>query len=119
VELRWLESPIAAPATLRVIPPGPIVPCLKSVSDGYHLTAGKRIETRTVKLTLEEIERPHEVDATVGGLPVEDLGFFCVDPRPQRFEVNFRLPEQIGPGEHALEVRIGHRKFPPVMLEVV
>jgi len=119
VELRWLDSPIAAPATLRVIPPGPIVPCLKAVSDGYHLTAGKRIETRTVKITLEEIERPHEVHATIDGLPVEDLGFFCVDPRPQRFEVNFRLPEQIGPGEHSLEVRIGHRKFPPVMLDVV
>ena len=119
VELRWLDALIAAPATLRVIPPGPTVPCLKSVTDGVNLTAGKRIETRTVKVTLEEVARPHEVDATIDGLPVEDLGFFCVDPRPQRFEVNFRLPEEIGPGEHALEVRIGRRKFAPVKLEVV
>jgi hypothetical protein len=119
VELRWLDSPIAAPATLRVIPPGPMVPCIKSVTDGVNLTAGRRIESRTVKITLEEVAHPDEVDATVGGLPAEELGFFCVDPRPQRFEVNFRLPEEIGPGEHALEVRIGRRKFAPVMLEVV
>ena len=119
VQLRWLDAPIAAEATLRVIPPGPVVPCLKSVTDGVNLSAGKRIETRTVKVTLEEIARPHEVEAAMGGIPVEDLNFFCVDPRPQRFEVNFRVPEGIGPGEHPLEIRIGKRRFAPVMLEVV
>jgi len=118
VELRWLETPIAAPATLRVIPPAPSVPVIKSVTDGIHLVAGKRIETRQVKVTLEEVARPHEIEATVGGYPVGDLEFFCIDPRPQRFEVNFRLPEEIVPGPHALEVRIGRRKMAPVMLEV-
>lgn len=119
VELRWFDSPIAPPAMLRVIPPGPVAPCLKSVSDGVNLTAGPRIETRTVKITLEEITRPDDVDAAVGGLPVTDLGFFCSDPRSQRFEVNCRLPDEIGPGEHPIVVRVGRHKFPPVMLDVV
>src|SRR3984893_3381269 len=118
VELRWLETPIASPATLRVIPPAPSVPVIKSVTDGVHLVAGKRIETRHVKVTIEEVARPHEIEASVGGVPVSDLEFFCIDPRPQRFEVNFRLPEEIGPGEHPLEVRIGKRKLAPVMLDV-
>jgi ubiquinone/menaquinone biosynthesis C-methylase UbiE len=118
VELHWLGQNIAPPATLRVIPPGPSVPRLASVTDGVNLVAGARIETRAVKLVLEEIARPHEIEVSVGGHPVSDLEYFCVDPRPQRFEVNFRLPEEATPGRHALEVRIGRRKLAPVMLEV-
>ena len=119
VEIRWLGRSIAPPATLRVIPPGPSVPRVRSIRDGVNLVAENRIETRIVKMTLEEIARPHEIEAAVGGHPVVDLEFFCVDPRPQDFEVNFRLPEEIAPGRHALEVRIGRRKLAPVMLEVV
>ena len=44
--------------------------------------------------------------------------FFAPIRKPQRFEVNFRLPEEIGPGRHELQVRIGRRKLAPVMLEV-
>jgi ubiquinone/menaquinone biosynthesis C-methylase UbiE len=118
VELRWLEGPLAPLATLRVIPPGPSVPCIRSVTDGMNLVADKRIETRHVKMILEEVARPHEIEASVDGLPVGDVEFLCTDPRPQRFEVNFRLPEEIAPGRHELQVRLGRRKLAPVMLEV-
>jgi hypothetical protein len=101
-----------------VIPPGPSVPRVHSISDGINLMAGKRIETRSVKMTLEEIARPHEIEASVDGHPVSDLEFFCIDPRPQRFEVNFKLPEEIGPGAHQLELRIGRRKLAPITLDV-
>ncbi len=119
VELQWLGQNIAPPATLRVIPPGPSVPRLASVTDGVNLVAGPRIETRAVKLVLEEIARPHEIEVSVGGRPAIDLEYFCVDPRPQRFEVNFRLPEETTMGRHPLEVRIGRRKLAPVMLDVI
>jgi hypothetical protein len=119
VELRWLDKPLASLATLRVIPPGPSVPSIRSVTDGMNLVADKRIETRHVKMILEEVARPHEIEASVGGLPVGDIEFLCTDPRPQRFEVNFRLPDGIAAGTHALEVRLGRRKLAPVMLEVV
>ena len=118
VQLLWLDRPISPPATLRVIPPGPSVPRLHSVTDGVNLVAGPRIETRAVKLVLEEIARPHEIEVSVGGYPVGDLEYFCIDPRPQRFEVNFRLPEETTVGRHPLEVRIGRRRLAPVMLEV-
>ena len=68
VELRWLEQPLAPLATLRVIPPGPSVPCIRSVTDGVNLVADKRIETRHVKMILEEVARPHEIEA-LGGRP--------------------------------------------------
>lgn len=119
VELRWLNQPIAKPTTLRVIPPGPSVPVIRDVTDGVNLVAGKRIETGHVKMTLEEIAQPHEISATVGGLPAQGLEFFCVDPRPQKFEVNFRLPDEIQPGPQLLEVSIGRRKLAPVALEVL
>jgi ubiquinone/menaquinone biosynthesis C-methylase UbiE len=118
VELRWLEGPLAPLATLRVIPPGPSVPCIRSVTDGMNLVADKRIETRHVKMVLEEVARPHEIEAFVDGVPAGDREFLCTDPKSQRFEVNFRLPEEIGPGRHELQVRIGRRKLAPVTLEV-
>jgi SAM-dependent methyltransferase len=118
VELRWMEEPLAPLATLRVIPPGPSVPCIRSVTDGTNLVADKRIETRQVKMILEEVAHPHEIEASVGGFPVGDREFLCTDPKPQRFEVNFRLPEEIGPGRHELQVRIGRRQLAPVSLEV-
>ena len=118
VELRWLEGPLAPLATLRVIPPGPSVPCIRSVTDGMNLVADKRIETRHVKMVLEEVARPHEIEAFVDGVPAGDREFLCTDPKSQRFEVNFRLPEEIGPGRHELQVRIGRRNLAPVTLEV-
>jgi ubiquinone/menaquinone biosynthesis C-methylase UbiE len=119
IELRWLEEPLAPLATLRVIPPGPSVPCIRSVTDAMNLVADKRIETRQVKVSLEEVARPHDIEASVGGLPVGDVEFLCTDPRQQRFDVNFRLPEEIGPGRHELQMRIGRRQLAPVMLEVI
>jgi ubiquinone/menaquinone biosynthesis C-methylase UbiE len=119
VEVRWFGQCISPPAVLRVIPPGPSVPSVASVSDGVNLVAGKRIETRMVKVTLEEISRPHEIEASVDGHPVSDIEFFCVDPRPQKFEVNLRLPDEIGIGPHQLELRIGRRKLAPISIEVV
>lgn len=119
VELLWFDQRIAPPTTLRVIPPGPAVPRVTAVTDGVNLVAEKRIETRSVKLVLEEIARPHEIGAAVGGKPAVDLEFMCIDPRPQRFEVNFKLPEDLEPGEHDLVITLGHRKLAPVLIDVV
>jgi len=119
VELRWMDTPIAPATTLRVIPPGPSVPHLKSVTDGVNLVLPNQIQTRTAKMTLEEISRPHEIEATIDGKPVMDLEYFCIEPRPQVFEVNFRLPEDIGPGYYPLEVRMGRRRIATVTVQVL
>ena len=119
VEIHWLGRRISPPATLRVIPPGPSVPRIRMITDGVNLVADHRIETRHVKMILEEIQRAHEIDISVDGLPVSDLEYFCTDPRPQRFEVNCRLPDAIQPGTRYLQLQIGRRKFPPVAIEVV
>jgi ubiquinone/menaquinone biosynthesis C-methylase UbiE len=119
VQLFWRDHPLSEPATLRVIPPGPSVPNILWISDAVNLMSRKRIESRVVRMKLEEIARPYELEVSVGGYPAGDLEFVCTEPRPQRFEVNFRLPEAVGPGVHPLEVRVGHRKLAPVAIEVV
>jgi ubiquinone/menaquinone biosynthesis C-methylase UbiE len=119
VAVNWCGKCISPPSVLRVIPPGPSVPSVASVTDGINLVAGKRIETRMIKVTLEEITLPHELEASIDGHAVSDLEFFCVDPRPQKFEVNLRVPDQIGIGPHQLEIRMGRRKLSPIAIEVV
>ena len=118
VEIHWLGRRISPPVTLRVIPPGPSVPRIRSITDGVNLAAA-RIETRSVKMTLEEIQHPDEVEASIDGTPLISIESFCIDPRPQRFELNFRLPDEIAAGARHLELKIGRRKMPPMPIDVV
>ena len=111
VQLFWLDRPLSAPATLRVIPPGPSIPRM--------VAAPQRVENRRVTLTLEEISRPFDIEVWMDGHPVEDVEKICTDPRPQRYQVNFRLPEEVGPGLHHIKLNIGRRKLAPVPVEVV
>jgi hypothetical protein len=117
-ELRWFGRRLAGPAVLRVIPPGPLAPRIVSISDGINLMSGLRIETRCVKLTLEEIGDPGQIQATIDGQRVSDLEWFCTDPLPRRYEVNFKLPDTVGPGRRELQVNIGRRRFAPVVIDV-
>jgi ubiquinone/menaquinone biosynthesis C-methylase UbiE len=119
IEMLWFGERLCPPATLRVIPGGPLVPRIVFISDGVNLVAENRIETRLAKITLEQIDRPEEIQARIGGLPAEGLEYFCINPREQRYEVNFRLPAAIGAGRHPVEIQIGRRKLAPVMVEVL
>ncbi len=118
IEIHWRGRRISPPVTLRVIPPGPSVPRIRAVTDGVNLTS-KSIESRSVKMVLEEIANPQDLQASIDGHPVSDVEYFCTDPRPQRFEVNFRLPDEIGPGLHQLVLQFGRRKLPAVALDVL
>jgi SAM-dependent methyltransferase len=119
VQLGWRGEAWGAPGKVRIIPPPALVPRLVALSDGVNLVSGARIETRSVKLTIEEVTRPAELSATVDGMPVEELEFFCTDPLPPRYEVNFRLPGAIGVGGHVLRLQLGRRLMGSVPLEVV
>jgi ubiquinone/menaquinone biosynthesis C-methylase UbiE len=119
VEILWLGRAIAPTAVLRVIPPGPSVPRIRSITDGINQVAENRIETRYVKVIVEEIVHPDEVEARIDGMPLIALEYFCIDPRPQRFELNFRLPDEISPGAKLLDLKIGRRKMPPMPIDVV
>ena len=110
VQMFWLDRPISEAATLRVIPPGPAIPRL--------VFAPKRTQGREVRISLEEVARPYELEMTLSGRPIEDLEKVCTDFRAQRYEVRFRIPEEIGPGMHHLDITIGRRRLAPWPLEV-
>ncbi len=111
VQLHWLERPISPPATLRVIPPPPLVPRVISLP--------RRAESRSLKMTVEEMGRPDELEVAIDGRPVDGLTCVCTDARPQRFEVSFEVPEEIAPGKHELQVRFGRRRLAPGTLDVL
>lgn len=119
VELLWLGRSLCPPATLRLVPHGPPVPRIVSVTDGVNLLSGNRIVSGIVKATLEEIERPDQLEIRLGGRVPEGVETFCTDPRVPKYEINFPVPAQVGPGAQRLDVKLGRRAFPPVYLEVV
>ena len=118
VELRWFGERLCDDATLRVIPAGPQIPTIISITDGIDYLSGTRIVTRSVKASIEEVRYADEFEATIDGLRATDLEAFCTDPLTQRFEFNFKLPEEIGPGVHTLAMSLGRRRFAPVVIEV-
>src|SRR6185312_15833111 len=106
-------------ATIRIIPAGPAVPRLVALSDGVNLMSAQRIESGTMKATIEEVEHVDGFRAAVDGIPVREVETFRTDPLASRYEVNFRLPAGIAAGGHVLEIHLGPRKLTRIGIEVV
>jgi len=110
VELRANGKPLCPPAIARVIPSGPLVPRIVSVTDGVNLVQQNATSTGLLKIQLEEVISPDSVAAAVDDQPVLHLGILRTDPRPPRHELNVELPKGLSPGNHALEIHIGRRR---------
>ncbi len=111
VELLFRDSPFCAAGNIRLIRPGPQVPRVTALSDGIDLLSGTRIATRTLKATVEEVERPELLAATINGIDGENLEWFRTDPRLPRHELNFHLPAAIGPGAAQVALTLGGRSL--------
>jgi len=118
VEMAWLGQPICSPAWVRIIPPGPAVARLETVTDGVNLLLHSRTESGSLKVTMMEVPNAELFHATMDGKPVREVDSFCSDPVLRRFEFNFRMPEGVGPGAHVLRLSMGKREFPPMGIEV-
>ena len=55
VVLKWRGEEIGPAAKVRIVPQPALVPRVLALSDGINLMSGPRIETRSVKVTLEEV----------------------------------------------------------------
>lgn len=119
VEMAWLGQPVCAPAWVRIIPPGPAVARLTTVTDGVNLMLDHRTESGSMKVTMVEVPSPELFHATVDGMAVRETDSFCADPMLRRYEFNFRMPRGVGKGPHQLRIGMGKRDFPPVTIEVV
>ena len=112
-------EPGGASAWIRVIPAGPAVARIVSVTDGINLLSAGRILSRIVKVAMRDVAHPEGFSATVDGIPVTHLDSFCTDPVRQTHEFNFHLPAPIAAGEHHLRIALGSRDFAPLAIEVV
>ncbi len=119
MELRSNGQPLCAPAILRVIPAGPMVPRIISITDGVNLVQQNRSTTGLLKVQLEEVSDPESIGASVDGQPIARVEVLCIDPRAPRYEVNLRLPERLPSGQHVLQLRIGPRRLLPAGIETI
>lgn len=119
VELCWFKRPISPPATLRLIPPGPAIPRVASVTDGVDLLSTEVISSGVIKAAVEEIAEPERLEARLDGEPLEAAERFLADPRLPKWEINYRVPAGRGPGRFRFELRLGRRVLAVRELEVI
>jgi SAM-dependent methyltransferase len=118
VEVRWLGRPVCAPGWMRIVPAGPLVPRISSITDGINLLSGPRIVTGCVKVTMLDVTNAAGFHATVDGKDALDIDAFCADPVTGRYEFNFRVPDGTAPGPHEVRIAMGRRTFTPLPIEV-
>ncbi len=118
VRLDWHGQQLAEEKFVRIIPPGPAVPRLSSLTDAINLMSTTRIESRLVKASIEEVDDIATFSATVDGTSVTRIETFRADPLTERWEVNFGIPESVFPGGHILELRLGGRILAKMGIEV-
>jgi SAM-dependent methyltransferase len=118
VRVEWNGERICADRFAHVIPAGPGVPRLTAMSDAVNLLSPQTIESRLIKATIEEVDNIEGFGAVVDGVAAAHVETFRTDPLTERWEVNFRLPEEIRPGGHVLEVRLGKRLLTRTGIEV-
>lgn len=119
VEVMWRGHLLCPPATIRVIPAGPAIPRLVSVTDGVNLLSTQRIQNNSVKVIIEEADSVADFHATIDGAPVRDVKTFRTDPLASRYEVNFLLPRSCRNGGHVLRIALGPRLLTEIGIEVV
>jgi ubiquinone/menaquinone biosynthesis C-methylase UbiE len=110
VEVLRFGQPVAS-TTLRVIPAPPPVPCLLSVADAINLMSGTHIMSRSVKVVIEDVDRPELLHASIDGVEIAERDIFCADPRIPRYEVNYHFGDRVSPGTRTLELRLGERRL--------
>jgi SAM-dependent methyltransferase len=120
IDLAWNGQRLCPPGKIRIIPQGPEVPRILSVTDGINMLSGIRIVSGTIKVTIEEVRSPAaSFQAMIDGQVVQNIDVFCADPLPPRYEINFDLPQQTSPGVHQLSMSLGSRQFAPIQIDVV
>jgi SAM-dependent methyltransferase len=121
----WMDGmPLSPLAAMLVAPSIPPIPRLLSVTDGVDLLSDIAIQSRSLKVHIEDVPLAHapaladEFEALLERLPLKILGAFCVDPLARRYELNLEIPQDVPAGPYNLFCRLGARKFPPVALQI-
>ncbi|HWE50892.1 MAG TPA: class I SAM-dependent methyltransferase [Bryobacteraceae bacterium] len=119
VRIEWNGRRLCPDGTIRVIPAGPVIPKLVSISDGVNLLSYQRVSSGSMKATVEEVPNMGDFAVSIDGTTIQHQEPFQTDPLSQRYEVNIELPETIAAGGHVLQIRVGQRTLAKMGIEVV
>lgn len=119
LQFRYRDAKLGNAKFVRVIPPGPSVPRLTALTDAINLMSARRIESRMIKISIEEVDDIEEFRAAVDNTPVTKIERFRADPLVERWEINFEIPAAVVPGSSMLELRLGTRVLARTEIEVV
>jgi SAM-dependent methyltransferase len=111
VELLADGQRLCPSAIARVIPSGPLVARIVSVTDGVNLVEANTSSSGHLKVQIEEVADPESIRASVDDQPVLKIEILRIDPRPPRHELNLELPQGLSPGDHTLQIRVGPRRI--------
>jgi ubiquinone/menaquinone biosynthesis C-methylase UbiE len=109
VRLIWAETQLGSESFVRLVPPGPEVPRIVSVTDGIYVGAGRTISTRTIRVSLDASRRPEDLRVTLDRQRMRPMSLVCTAPDIPRFAINFHLPPRVSAGRKQLEFRLGSR----------
>lgn len=118
VELRMNGELLCPPAVARVVPAGPVVPRIVSITDAIDLIAKNVCTSGVLKVQIEEVSEPESVTASLGDAALERLAITTIDRRAPRYEFDLRVPKDIAPGIHVLRVKVGARSLPAIGVEI-
>jgi hypothetical protein len=116
--LTCADTSLACDGFLRLVPPGPVVPRVASVTDSVCPGAGRTIVSGMVRVSLEEAHRPEDLRAVLDGSPLRLVSHICSVPHIPRFEIDFRLPMRVSAGTKQLECWLGSRYLGATQMEV-
>jgi ubiquinone/menaquinone biosynthesis C-methylase UbiE len=111
VEIHSNGKLLCPPAIARIVPPGPLVPRIVSITDGVNLVQANETSSGHLKVQIEEVIVPESIRASVDDRPLSNLEILRTDPRTPRHELNLEMPHGLTPGPHALQLHIGPRRL--------
>jgi SAM-dependent methyltransferase len=119
VEIRSNGQPLCPPAMARIVPCGPPVPRVVSVTDAINLMQRNSISTGRVKVQVEEVMAPGSIAIAIDDRPIAHFEILRTDPRPPRDTLDFELPDGMLAGPHSLQISIGPRRLTPIDIVVL
>ncbi len=117
VRLRLAGTPLVAQKAVRVIAKPQQDPLIVRVGDGQFPGSGEILFSRCVRVTLDEWDRPEDLQMKVNGKSAKWMRAFCSEPDYPRFEIDFRLPRGLR-GRQQIECRLGSRLLGSFEIEV-
>jgi SAM-dependent methyltransferase len=116
VEVLYRGVPASESGRIEVTPTPELVPVIVAVADGLDL-ASRSVRSGAMKVTMDNVAKPHEVRFYFDGQPVKALEFVCVDPLASSYEFAFVLPA-LPAGPHLLTTHTGAAELPAVQIEI-